>query len=149
MTMAESTRMAPTERSIPAVRMISVCAIAMIPTTVTCFRMSDNVLAARKLLGTRKVAMKPKIATLASSISVGMVVGCVRRKLRAFSTRVSVSSSNWATDLSASFSCDSKSDMVFVGEVVGWSRTNVHLDGNLHLNLNRVVFRRGVNLSVG
>ena len=36
MTSAETTRIAPTERSIPAVRMMSVWAIATMPITVTC-----------------------------------------------------------------------------------------------------------------
>lgn len=48
-TMAEMTSMAPTDRSIPAVKMIMVWAMATMPVTVTCLRISDSVLAVMKL----------------------------------------------------------------------------------------------------
>ena len=58
--------------------------MAMMPTTVTCFRISDSVLAVRKLFGTMKVAMKPNTSTLAIRMIAGMAVGLVRRNPRAF-----------------------------------------------------------------
>jgi hypothetical protein len=43
-----STITAPTDRSIPAVRMMSVCAIASVPTTATCWVTSDRFAGSRK-----------------------------------------------------------------------------------------------------
>ena len=42
MTTEESTMMAPTDRSMPAVRMTSVCAMPRMPMIVTCCRISDR-----------------------------------------------------------------------------------------------------------
>ena len=42
MTIEQSTMTAPTERSMPAVRMMSVWASARVPTTATCWVMSDR-----------------------------------------------------------------------------------------------------------
>ena len=39
---------APQERSIPAVRMISVCPIASVPTSIVCWRTSERLLPVRK-----------------------------------------------------------------------------------------------------
>ena len=66
----DSTRMTPTDRSMPAVRITRVWAIATIPVTVTCCNTSDMVPAVRK-----RGAMMPKAMTLMSSTIAGMVVG--------------------------------------------------------------------------
>ena len=44
----ESASTEPTERSMPAVRMTRVCAIARVPTTATCWVISDRLAGARK-----------------------------------------------------------------------------------------------------
>ena len=41
MTIDDRTMMAPTDRSMPAVRMMRVCAMAMMPMTVTCWSTSE------------------------------------------------------------------------------------------------------------
>ena len=109
-TMAEITNIAPTDKSIPAVRMTIVCAIAMMPVTVTCFRIKDRVPADMKLL-----AIRPKPKTLTIKIINGIAVGFAPKNRRALATNVLSSLSKLATFLSASLSLASKSEMVFVG----------------------------------
>ena len=48
MTIDDSTMIAPTERSMPAVRMISVWAMPSMPMIVTCCRTSDRLNGAKK-----------------------------------------------------------------------------------------------------
>ena len=47
-TIEDSTMIAPTERSMPAVRMTSVWAMPSVPTTITCWTISDRFAGARK-----------------------------------------------------------------------------------------------------
>ena len=47
-TIDDSTMIAPTERSMPAVRMTSVWAMPSVPTTITCWTISDRLAGARK-----------------------------------------------------------------------------------------------------
>ena len=106
----QSTRMALTERSMPAVRMMAVCAIATMPVTVTCCSTSDNVLGRRKL-----GAIAPKNTMLATRIKAGIAVGLLRRSPRALRPSDLSSRSNAATDVSAFSSRASKSEMTLVG----------------------------------
>ena len=62
--------MAPTDRSIPAVRITSDCAQPMMPTMAICCRMVDSV-AALKKLGDRK----PKTTSATSSTIIGTAEG--------------------------------------------------------------------------
>ena len=71
-----TTRIAPTERSMPAVRITSVCATAMMPTTVTCCSTVESAPGPRN-----RGAISPKARMLITSTSVGMVVGLARRKV--------------------------------------------------------------------
>ena len=63
--------MAPTDRSMPAVRMISVCAIPTVPMIVTCCRISDRLKGWKNLAPTTVL----NSATPRSSTMNGIVVG--------------------------------------------------------------------------
>ena len=65
----------PHERSIPAVRITSVCPIASTPTTMTCCRTSDRFWACRKLS-----LFTEKNAIVSSSARSGPTVGAVRTR---------------------------------------------------------------------
>jgi hypothetical protein len=88
--------------------------MAMMPTTVTCFRIVESVPAVKKLLGCMS-EMMPNTAMLASRMMAGMAVGLERRKPLAFCRSDSCSKSKLATFWSASASFASKSEMVLVG----------------------------------
>ena len=66
----DKTKIAPTERSIPAVKIIRVCAIATMPMTVTCWRTNDRT-PGLKNLG----AKKPKTKILTTKTKAGTSVG--------------------------------------------------------------------------
>ena len=65
-----STITAPTERSMPAVRMMSVWAMASVPTTATCCVMSERFAGARK-----RVVEQPKTMTARTSTMAGLIAG--------------------------------------------------------------------------
>ncbi len=65
-----STMTAPTDRSMPAVRMISVCATASVPTTATCCVTSD------RLAGSRKRSLsRPNTMIARTSTTAGLTAG--------------------------------------------------------------------------
>ena len=88
------TSMAPTERSIPAVKIMIVWAIAIMPVIVTCFRIRDKVLADMKFL-----AISPKTKTLTTKMMAGIAVGFARKKLRTLDSKLLSSLSKLATFL--------------------------------------------------
>ena len=69
-TIDDSTMIAPTERSMPAVRMISVWAMPSVPTTITCWTISDRLPGSRKrsaaivktMIATSSTNSGPKVA---------------------------------------------------------------------------------------
>jgi hypothetical protein len=63
MTIDESTMIAPTERSMPAVRMISVWAMPSVPTTITCWTISDRLPGSRKRSAVTLKMMTARIST--------------------------------------------------------------------------------------
>lgn len=92
------TRIAPTDRSMPAVRMISVWANATKPVTVTCFSTVDSAPMPRK-----RGAMMLKAAMDRNRTRAGIMVGLRRRKLRRRWMKVLSSFSKLATAVSALF----------------------------------------------
>ena len=76
MTIDDSTMMAPTERSMPAVRITSVWAMPKVPMMVTCCRTSDMLNRAKNL----PPAVTEKIMTPTISTMNGIAVGNSCRK---------------------------------------------------------------------
>ena len=71
MTIEARIMMTPTDRSMPAVRMISVWAMPSVPMIVTCWRISDRLNGAKKRPPTRTLkTMSPMISTM-NGIAVG------------------------------------------------------------------------------
>ncbi len=70
MTRPASVAAAPTERSMPPVRMISVCAIPMVPTTATCCVISDRFAGLRN-----RGLMMPKTMIEITSTIAGLSAG--------------------------------------------------------------------------
>ena len=66
MTIDESTMIAPTDRSMPAVRMISVWAMPSVPTTITCWTISDRLPGCRN-----RSAVRLKTTTASTSTNSG------------------------------------------------------------------------------
>jgi hypothetical protein len=71
-----STMMAPTDKSMPAVITINVCAAPITPMIVTCWMISDRLNIDRK----REPTVKPNAATLSRSTIAGTAVGLACRK---------------------------------------------------------------------
>ena len=65
MTIDESTMMAPTDRSIPAVRMMIVWPMARVPMTITCWTIREMLLACRKLSATIEKMITDSSSTMA------------------------------------------------------------------------------------
>ena len=108
-TNVERTNIAPTERSIPAVRIINVCAIATRPITVTCWSTNDKT-PGLKNLG----AMMPNIKILTIRTNAGTSVGKLLTAFRTFDKNVWSSRSNTAIALSVLFKFVSDSDWLTV-----------------------------------
>ena len=70
-TIIESTATAPTERSMPAVRMISVCPTARAATTAVCCTSSDSVCGLEN-----RAFSRLKTITVSTRIMAGLIAGC-------------------------------------------------------------------------
>jgi hypothetical protein len=74
MTIDDSTMMAPTDRSMPAVRMMIVCATPRVPTTITCCTISERLRGSRN-----RSAVMLKTTIASSSTSAGPITALACR----------------------------------------------------------------------